>query len=154
MSKLHDFECAKSDCWTASIWSKKTVTIFLDWLLSLLHARSYAKQLSLLTTISMVPLEILVGICRAWKKLVFSGPRPVFWLGMVTGHGAIAPARAGAFFLLASSLSRTSTRSSLVKTKPTLLTIWGRSLQEGCCHNKKALLPLFPLYTRKSYFMM
>ncbi|MPC25196.1 hypothetical protein E2C01_018299 [Portunus trituberculatus] len=62
----------------------------------------------------MVPLEILVGICKAWKKLVFSGPRPVFWLGMVTGQGAMAPARAGAFFLLASSLSRTSTRSSLI----------------------------------------
>merc|ERR1711862_813768 len=26
--------------------------------------------------ISMVPLVILVGICRAWKKLVFSGPMP------------------------------------------------------------------------------
>nr|CAI5828751.1 unnamed protein product [Callosobruchus analis] len=28
--------------------------------------------------ISIVPLEILVGILRAWKKEVFSGPNPVF----------------------------------------------------------------------------
>lgn len=82
----------------------------------------------ILTTISMVPLAILVGICKAWKKLVFSGPRPVFWAGMVTGHGAMAPGRAGALFLFWSSLSRTSHRSSLVKTKPTLLTMWGSSL--------------------------
>merc|ERR1719150_1766063 len=33
--------------------------------------------------ISMVPLVILVGIARAWKKLVFSGPMPVFWAGRV-----------------------------------------------------------------------
>lgn len=44
----------------------------------------------------MVPLEILVVIPRAWKKEVFSGPRPVFWAGTVTSQGAIAPARAAA----------------------------------------------------------
>lgn len=48
------------------------------------------------TRISMVPLEILVVIPRAWKKEVFSGPRPVFWAGTVTSQGAMAPARAAA----------------------------------------------------------
>jgi hypothetical protein len=37
-------------------------------------------------------LEILVGIDKAWKKEVFSGPRPVFWGSMSTGIGAKAPA--------------------------------------------------------------
>ncbi|VEN49392.1 unnamed protein product [Callosobruchus maculatus] len=46
--------------------------------------------------ISIVLLEILVGILRAWKKEVFSGPNPVFCAGMTTGRGAMAPARAGA----------------------------------------------------------
>ena len=46
--------------------------------------------------ISMVPLEIFVGIAKAWKKEVFSGPKPVFWAGTMTSTGAIAPARAGA----------------------------------------------------------
>lgn len=44
----------------------------------------------------MVPLEILVVMPKAWKKEVFSGPRPVFWAGTVTSHGAMAPARAAA----------------------------------------------------------
>ena len=48
------------------------------------------------TRISMVPLEILVGMARAWKKDVFSGPSPVFCGGMNTFDGAIAPALAGA----------------------------------------------------------
>jgi hypothetical protein len=34
----------------------------------------YNKGLLLLTKISMVPLVIFVGICKAWKKDVFSGP--------------------------------------------------------------------------------
>ena len=42
--------------------------------------------------ISMVPLVILVGMLRAWKKEVFSGPIPVFWAGTVTSRGARAPA--------------------------------------------------------------
>lgn len=50
----------------------------------------------LLTKISMVPLEIFVVIPRAWKKEVFSGPRPVFWAGTLTSQGAMAPARAAA----------------------------------------------------------
>lgn len=49
-----------------------------------------------LTRISIVPLEILVGMLRAWKKDVFSGPIPVFWAGRITSMGAIAPALAGA----------------------------------------------------------
>lgn len=53
------------------------------------------------------PLEILVGIDRAWKKDVFSGPRPVLWAGMTTDKGAMAPGRAGARTLFSSSLSRT-----------------------------------------------
>ena len=44
----------------------------------------------------MAPLEILVVMPKAWKKEVFSGPRPVFWAGTVTSHGAMAPARAAA----------------------------------------------------------
>ena len=44
----------------------------------------------------MVPLEIFVVIPKAWKKDVFSVPRPVFWAGTITSHGAMAPARAAA----------------------------------------------------------
>jgi len=68
----------------------------------------------------MVPLLILVGMDKAWKKEVFSGPRPVFWAGMTTAQGAIAPGRAGARTLFSSNLSRTSTRSPRVNTNPTL----------------------------------
>ena len=50
----------------------------------------------LLTKISMAPLAILVGMAKAWKKEVFSGPSPVFWAGRITFFGAIAPALAGA----------------------------------------------------------
>jgi hypothetical protein len=45
----------------------------------------------------MHPLVILVGICKAWKKEVFSGPRVVAWAGTLTSRGARAPALAGAF---------------------------------------------------------
>lgn len=54
-----------------------------------------------------LPLEILVGIERAWKKEVFSGPRPVLCAGMTTDNGAMAPGRAGARTLFSRSLSRT-----------------------------------------------
>lgn len=76
----------------------------------------------------MVPLEILVGMDKAWKKDVFSGPRPVFWAGILTSTGAMAPARAAAGTLLARILSRTSTKSPLVNTKPTLPLMWGSNL--------------------------
>ena len=72
--------------------------------------------------ISMVPLAILVGMDRAWKKEVFSGPRPVFWAGMVTSTGAMAPALAGALTLFSSRRSLTSLRFSEVKTNPMLPT--------------------------------
>lgn len=49
-----------------------------------------------ITNISIVPLEILVAMCRAWKKDVFSGPSPVFPGGTKTSTGAKAPALAGA----------------------------------------------------------
>merc|ERR1740137_472316 len=55
--------------------------------------------------ISMVPLVILVGMDRAWKKEVFSGPIPVFWAGTTTSRGARAPALAGALTLSASNMS-------------------------------------------------
>jgi hypothetical protein len=54
------------------------------------------KGLLLLTKISMVPLVIFVGICKAWKKDVFSGPSVVAWAGTLTSNGATAPALAGA----------------------------------------------------------
>jgi len=44
----------------------------------------------------MVPLEILVAMESAWKKEVFSGPRPVLPGGTNTSMGAKAPAFAGA----------------------------------------------------------
>lgn len=44
----------------------------------------------------MVPLAILVAMERAWKKEVFSGPKPVLMLSMYTSIGARAPALAGA----------------------------------------------------------
>merc|ERR1719481_1607969 len=81
--------------------------------------------------ISIVPLVILVGIWRAWKKEVFSGPMPVFWAGMVTSTGAMAPALAGAAFLLANRRSLTVISSSLVKTKPTFILMWGSSLSRS-----------------------
>lgn len=100
--------------------------------------------------ISMVPFEILVAIDRAWKKDVFSGPRPVFWGGTNTSMGAIAPALAGAFTCIVTSYlqnrvtttlstlwrlalfsrikSRTSVSSSEVNTNPTLPLIWGSKI--------------------------
>jgi len=81
--------------------------------------------------ISIVPLEIFVGIDRAWKNDVFSGPRPVFWAGMMTGQGAMAPLRAGARTLFSSSLSRTSTRSPRVNTNPTLPRTWGSNFSNA-----------------------
>lgn len=76
-------------------------------------------------------MEILVGMDKAWKKEVFSGPRPVFWGSMSTGIGAKAPARAGARTRFSVNLSLTSTRSFLVKTKPTFPLMWGRSLKQN-----------------------
>ena len=81
-----------------------------------------------ITMISMEPFEILVGMDKAWKKDVFSGPKPVFIGSMYTLHGAKAPARAGARTRFSVSLSRTSTKSNLVKTKPTFPRMWGSSL--------------------------
>ena len=49
-----------------------------------------------ITSISIVPLEILVPMCRAWKNEVFSGPSPVLPGGTNTSIGAKAPAFAGA----------------------------------------------------------
>ena len=43
--------------------------------------------------ISVVPLEILVVMPKAWKKEVFLGPRTVFWTGTVTSHKIMAPAQ-------------------------------------------------------------
>lgn len=49
-----------------------------------------------LTSISIVPREIFVAICSAWKNDVFSGPKPVLTGEMCTSIGAMAPALAGA----------------------------------------------------------
>merc|ERR550539_1935468 len=77
-----------------------------------------------LLVISIVPFVILVGMFKAWKKEVFSGPNPVFWAGTMTSKGARAPALAGALTLLAKSMSLMLTKSSLVKTKPTFPLMW------------------------------
>eukprot|EP01136_Pigoraptor_vietnamica_P038798 Opistho-1_new@108620 len=81
--------------------------------------------------ISIVPREILVGIERAWKNDVFSGPRPVLFAWMMTSRGAIAPALAGAATLFETTISRTDERSSLVNTKPTLPRTWGSSFSSS-----------------------
>merc|ERR1719397_1111320 len=70
-------------------------------------------------------LAIPTKITKAWKKLVFSGPIPVFWAGTTTSTGARAPALAGAFTLLERRRSRTWSSSILVKTKPTFCLMWG-----------------------------
>merc|ERR1739848_293172 len=54
---------------------------------------------------------------KAWKNEVFSGPRPGFWGGTVTGTGAIEPDRAAAGTVKVMTKSRISFRSPLVKTK-------------------------------------
>ena len=41
--------------------------------------------------ISVVPLDILVAMPKAWEKKVFFGPRQVFWASTVTSHGAMIP---------------------------------------------------------------
>ena len=79
----------------------------------------------------MVPFVILVGIDKAWKKEVFSGPRPVFVFETNTSTGAIAPALAGASFWLLNNTSLISNRSSFVKTKPTFPIMCGNSLEFG-----------------------
>ena len=90
----------------------------------------------ILTKISIVPLAIFVGIAKAWKKEVFSGPSPVLPLGTNTSIGARAPALAGAATLFARIRSRTSARSSLVNTKPTLPLMWGISLHGKSTQSK------------------
>lgn len=67
------------------------------WKSTIIHPSCSIKDELVITRISMVPLVILVGICRAWKKEVFSGPRVVVWAGIFTSRGAKAPARAGAW---------------------------------------------------------
>ena len=79
----------------------------------------------------MVPLEILVGMESAWKKEVFSGPKPVFCGWIKTSQGAIAPALAGAFTLFSRILSLTSTNSKFVNTNPTFALMWGKSLSQN-----------------------
>mmetsp|Transcript_37823 Transcript_37823/g.118521 ORF Transcript_37823/g.118521 Transcript_37823/m.118521 type:complete len:203 (-) Transcript_37823:91-699(-) len=81
--------------------------------------------------ISMAPRVILVAICSVWKKEVFSGPQVVGPGGMMTFTGAMAPTRAGAGTTLAMTTSRTSLRSPLVKTKPTLPTSVSMSCSIG-----------------------
>eukprot|EP00094_Tigriopus_californicus_P005625 TCALIF_05422-PA protein Name:"Similar to YLR339C Putative uncharacterized protein YLR339C (Saccharomyces cerevisiae (strain ATCC 204508 / S288c))" AED:0.10 eAED:0.10 QI:0/-1/0/1/-1/1/1/0/152 len=85
-------------------------------------------------TISIVPLVILVGMFKAWKNEVFSGPSPVFCAGTTTSKGAMAPARAGALTLLDKRAPRMVPRSSLVNTNPTLPRICGNSFSRaGFC---------------------
>nr|CAI5833753.1 unnamed protein product [Callosobruchus analis] len=92
--------------------------------------------------ISIVPLEILVGILRAWKKEVFSGPSPMFCAGMTTGRGVMAPARAGARALFSRSLSLISTRSLRVRTNPALPLICGRSFSKAGFRSRCPLIAL------------
>ena len=82
-----------------------------------------------LTKISIVPLAIFVGMARAWKNEVFSGPKPVLPFGTNTSQGAIAPAFAGAATLFARISSRISVSSSLVNTKPTFPFMCGINLR-------------------------
>ncbi|KAH3680362.1 hypothetical protein WICPIJ_008321 [Wickerhamomyces pijperi] len=70
--------------------------------------------------ISIVPLAILVGTPKAWKKEVLPGSKPVLMAGTQTSSGATAPALAGAATLLAKMTSLMSFKSALVKMKPTL----------------------------------
>ena len=104
------------------------------------------KHIHKLTKISIVPLAIFVGIAKAWKKEVFSGPSPVLPLGTNTSIGARAPALAGAATLFARIRSRTSTRSSLVNTKPTLPLMWGISLQGNSTQSKNNNNNRIPYY--------
>ena len=108
------------------------------WLLGIALSLSLTAQqyMHILTKISIVPLAIFVGIAKAWKKEVFSGPSPVLPLGTNTSTGARAPALAGAATLFARIRSRMSTRSSLVNTKPTLPLMWGISLQGNSTQSK------------------
>lgn len=93
----------------------------------------------------MFPLEIFVGICKAWKKDVFSGPRGVTWAGTVHEIGARAPARAAAGTLLARILSRTSVKSLSVNTNPTFCFIRGRSFSR---------LGLFSIWPRMAFLII
>lgn len=98
-----------------------------------------------LTTISMVPRVILVVICKAWKKLVFSGPRFVTWAGRTTSQGAMAPALAGAATLFSCSFSRMNERSCLVNTKPTFSKMCGKSFSR---------LGFFSKWPRMAFFII
>ena len=106
------------------------------WLLQRALSLTAQHHKHILTKISIVPLAIFVGIAKAWKKEVFSGPSPVLPLGTNTSIGARAPALAGAATLFARIRSRTSARSSLVNTKPTLPLMWGISLQGKSTQSK------------------
>lgn len=69
-------------------------------------------------------------ICKAWKKLVFSGPKLVTCAGKTTSHGARAPALAGAATLFSWSFSRMNDKSCLVNTKPTFSKMCGKSFSK------------------------
>ena len=124
------------------------------WLLQTALSLTAQHHKHILTKISIVPLAIFVGIAKAWKKEVFSGPSPVLPLGTNTSIGARAPALAGAATLFARIRSRTSARSSLVNTKPTLPLMWGISLQDNSTQSKKKILLLLLLIIIIKYLII
>eukprot|EP00746_Dinoflagellata_sp_MGD_P153533 gnl/MRDRNA2_/MRDRNA2_84294_c0_seq1.p2 gnl/MRDRNA2_/MRDRNA2_84294_c0~~gnl/MRDRNA2_/MRDRNA2_84294_c0_seq1.p2 ORF type:complete len:139 (-),score=3.36 gnl/MRDRNA2_/MRDRNA2_84294_c0_seq1:260-676(-) len=72
--------------------------------------------------ISTVPLVILVGILRAWKKEVDDGSIPVAPVLMITSQGAIVPQRAGAPTVNFDSIPFNSYNLPWVRTSPTFPT--------------------------------
>ena len=124
------------------------------WLLERALSLTAQPHKHILTKISIVPLAIFVGIAKAWKKEVFSGPSPVLPLGTNTSIGARAPALAGAATLFARIRSRTSARSSLVNTKPTLPLMWGISLQGNSTQSKKKIRLLLLLLLIIKYLII
>merc|ERR1712123_8835 len=98
-----------------------------------------------LEVISIIPRVILVGMAKAWKKEVFSGPKVVAWAGTATSRGEMAPARAEAGTLKVLIRSRTSFKSPLVMTKPTFCLMSGRSFSRA---------GLLAAHSRIAFFIM
>ncbi|EDZ70462.1 hypothetical protein WN66_04530 [Saccharomyces cerevisiae] len=93
----------------------------------------------------MVPLAILVGTPKAWKKEVLPGSIPVLTALTQMSSGATAPALAGAATLLETITLLISVNGSLVKTKPTLPLTKGNNFSKSGKSDKKPLMALLTM---------
>lgn len=150
--------CRCCHCQTPIVWSPQRrrrrcsacLAVCFCWLLS------PALNICTPLRISVVPLEILVVMPKAWKK-IFSGTRPVCRADTVTLHGAKSPGRATAGTFLASSMPLILVRSFLVKTEPTFPLMGGNSFSRAglfskCLQMALCIMAFLPISTTTFLF--